>query len=341
MVRGLAHRQLRRSARRRLGTASAPAAPRRHALPAVEVQSLNQGGMQLPATRHKALRPPGPGAKHHAVLHTRASPTPGGLPHRSVPALGQGHPTRWGPWPLGWAPLWLPPRAKRGQQSGPGILQAIAHTQGPTVGRSHPHDVCTPRGAIARVRGPTSITSSACSRGPWRSTPHRAHAPGARSASCSLRAPSVPSRRTAYHAARGDCLSARGRASRLQTPGAARRLPPTMAGPCWGRLRLPAPWPVCLPPRPHMPTRARCAPPPPVGPEDGPMRLWKGAVAGGTVAWPPWTTVRMPGGPEMPHPQPAPRGTGGLGADMPGGINLPRPPGGRGHRLRRPRRRGR
>ena len=68
--------------------------------------------------------------------------------------------------------------------------------------------------------------------------------------------------------------------------------------------------------------------------KEGAMMLWKGAVAGGAVALTPWTTARMPVGTEIPQPYPAAIVTGGLGAEMPGGIDLTRPPVGRGHRIR-------
>src|SRR5262249_30822266 len=68
--------------------------------------------------------------------------------------------------------------------------------------------------------------------------------------------------------------------------------------------------------------------------KDGAMMLGKVAVAGGTVELTPWTTTRMAVGSEIPPPYPASIVTGGLGAEMPGGIDLTRPPVGRGHRSR-------
>jgi hypothetical protein len=69
--------------------------------------------------------------------------------------------------------------------------------------------------------------------------------------------------------------------------------------------------------------------------------LGKVAVAGGTVALTPWTAIRMPVGTEIPQPQPASVVTAFMGAEMPGGIDLTRPPVGRGHRIRTHRWQGR
>src|SRR5215831_21092023 len=77
----------------------------------------------------------------------------------------------------------------------------------------------------------------------------------------------------------------------------------------------------------------------PLAIKDGATMLGEVAVAGGTVELTPWTTVRMPVGTEIPQPQPTPVVTGGMGAEMPGGIDLTRPPVGWGHWSRTQRRR--
>src|SRR5262245_29281487 len=68
--------------------------------------------------------------------------------------------------------------------------------------------------------------------------------------------------------------------------------------------------------------------------KDGAMMLGKVAVAGGTVALTPWTAVRMPVGTAIPQPRPGPVVTAFMGVEVPGGIDLTRPPGGRGPRSR-------
>jgi hypothetical protein len=65
-----------------------PTPHRRYTLTDVEVQSLDRGGIDLPATRQKDLLNPSHGAKHHAVSHPHEAPTPIGFHHLSIQELG-------------------------------------------------------------------------------------------------------------------------------------------------------------------------------------------------------------------------------------------------------------
>src|SRR5215813_15586802 len=72
----------------------------RHALPDVQVEPLDKGRLDLPATGRQYLLDGLQGPEHHAVAHADETPPAYGLDHLRIQQLGEGQPARLGVWPF-------------------------------------------------------------------------------------------------------------------------------------------------------------------------------------------------------------------------------------------------
>jgi hypothetical protein len=63
----------------------------RHTLPKVQVEPLDKGRLDLPATGHQHLLDGLKGPEHHAVTHADQTPTPHDLEHLRIEQLWQRH----------------------------------------------------------------------------------------------------------------------------------------------------------------------------------------------------------------------------------------------------------
>ena len=118
-----------------------PAPDRRHALTDVEVEPLDKGRVDGPATGRQDLLDGQPGAEHHAVCDAHEAPAPVRLHHLRVAQLGQRHPARLGHWAFVLAPFGLHPLAKMRQECRAVVLEAIGQKQRDTAWRQHLGDL--------------------------------------------------------------------------------------------------------------------------------------------------------------------------------------------------------
>jgi len=68
----------------------------RHTLPEVQVEPLDKGRLDLPATGRQHLLDGLQGAEHHAGAHADQTPAPHGLDHLGIEQLWLRHPARLG-----------------------------------------------------------------------------------------------------------------------------------------------------------------------------------------------------------------------------------------------------
>ena len=87
----------------------------RHALADVEIEPLDEGRVDRPATRRQDLLDGQSGAEHHPVFDAHEAPAPVRLDHLRVKQCGQWHPPRLGCGTFVLAPFGLHPMAKMSQ----------------------------------------------------------------------------------------------------------------------------------------------------------------------------------------------------------------------------------